>query len=105
MKNGIIYKRVVIEQRVIKIKKIHIYMNQGRMIFMSRDNNDRRKDKKIVKKAISMETFVFLGIFFLIFGLMAHKMGTPLMFKTMMATAHDILLNTVLFIMAMAVIS
>ena len=105
MKNGIIYKMVVIEQRVIKIKKIHIYMNQGRMIFMSRDNNDRRKDKKIVKKAISMETFVFLGIFFLIFGLMAHKMGTPLMFKTMMATAHDLLLNTVFFIMAMAVIA
>ena len=105
MKNGIIYKRVVIEQRVIKIKKIHIYMNQGRMIFMSRDNNDRRKDKGIVKKAISMETFVFLGIFFLIFGLMAHKMGTPLMFKTMMATAHDLLLNTVFFIMAMAVIA
>ena len=72
---------------------------------MSRDNNDRRKDKKIVKKAISMETFVFLGIFFLIFGLMAHKMGTPLMFKTMMATAHDLLLNTVFFIMAMAVIA
>lgn len=105
MKNGIIYKRVVIEQRVIKIKKIHIYMNQGRMIFMSRDNNDRRKDKGIVKKAISMETYVFLGIFFLIFGLMAHKMGTPLMFKTMMATAHDLLLNTVFFIMAMAVIA
>jgi len=75
------------------------------MIFMSRDNNDRRKDKKIVKKAISLETYVFLGIFFLIFGLMAHKMGTPLMFKTMMATAHDLLLNTVFFIMAMAVIA
>ena len=41
---------------------------------MSRDNNDRRKDKRIVKKAISLETYVFLGIFFLIFGLMAHKM-------------------------------
>ena len=72
---------------------------------MSRDNNDRREDKGIVKKAISTETFVFLGIFFLIFGLMAHKMGTPLMFKTMMATAHDLLLNTVFFIMAMAVIA
>ena len=33
---------------------------------MSRDNNDRRKDKRIVKKAISLETYVFLGIFFLI---------------------------------------
>ena len=72
---------------------------------MSRDNNDRRKNKRIVKKAISLETYVFLGIFFLIFGLMAHKMGTPLMFKTMMATAHDLLLNTVFFIMAMAVIA
>ena len=72
---------------------------------MSRDNNDRWKDKRIVKKAISLETYVFLGIFFLIFGLMAHKMGTPLMFKTMMATAHDLLLNTVFFIMAMAVIA
>ena len=72
---------------------------------MSRDNNDRRKDKRIVKKAISLETYVFLGIFFLIFGLMAHKMGSPLMFKTMMATAHDLLLNTVFFIMAMAVIA
>ena len=72
---------------------------------MSRDNNNRRKDEKIVKKAISLETYVFLGIFFLIFGLMAHKMGTPLMFKTMMATAHDLLLNTVFFIMAMAVIA
>ena len=36
---------------------------------------------------------------------MARKMGTPLMFKTMMATAHDLLLNTVFFIMAMAVIA
>ena len=46
-----------------------------------------------------------IHIFFLIFGLMARKMGTPLMFKTMMATAHDLLLNTVFFIMAMAVIA
>lgn len=69
-------------------------------------SKDRRKEpNKLIKKAISLETFVFLGIFFLIFGLMARKMGTPLMFKTMMATAHDLLLNTVFFIMAMAVIA
>ena len=71
------------------------------------DGDTTKKNKKniVVKKAISLETFVFLGIFFLIFGLMARKMGTPLMFKTMMATAHDLLLNTVFFIMAMAVIA
>ena len=72
---------------------------------MSKSKSERRKDKRVIKKAISLETFVFLGIFFLIFGLMARKMGTPLMFKTMMATAHDLLLNTVFFIMAMAVIA
>ena len=74
---------------------------------MDGDTTKKKKSKKnvVVKKAISLETFVFLAIFFLIFGLMARKRGTPLMFKTMMATAHDLLLNTVFFIMAMAVIA
>lgn len=57
------------------------------------------------KKAISAETFVFLIIIGLIFGSMANKMGIAFMFKTMMATAHDLLLNTVFFIMAMAVVT
>lgn len=62
--------------------------------------------KKIkTKKAISTETFVFLGVIALIFGFMGKKMGVALMFKTMMATAHDLLLNTVFFIMAMAVVT
>ncbi len=57
------------------------------------------------KKAISTETFVFLGVIIVIFGLIANKMGVAFMFKTMMATAHDLLLNTVFFIMAMAVVT
>ena len=74
---------------------------------MDGDTTKKKKSKKnvVVKKAISLETFVFLAIFFLIFGLMARKMGTPLMFKKLLATAHDLLLNTVFFIMAMAVIA
>ena len=74
---------------------------------MDGDTTKKKKSKKnvVVKKAISLETFVFLAIFFLIFFIIARKMGTPLMFKTMMATAHDLLLNTVFFIMAMAVIA
>ena len=72
---------------------------------MSEETTKKHKKNVVVKKAISLETFVFLAIFFSIFGLMARKMGTPLMFKTMMATAHDLLLNTVFFIMAMAVIA
>ena len=43
----------------------------------------KKKENVVVKKAVSLETFVFLVIFFSIFGLMARKMGTPLMFKTM----------------------
>lgn len=57
------------------------------------------------KKAISTETFVFLAILILIFGFIGRKMGVANMFKTMMATAHDLLLNTVFFIMAMAVVT
>ena len=72
---------------------------------MSEETTKKHKKNVVVKKAISLETFVFLALFFSIFGLMARKMGTPLMFKTMMATAHDLLLNTVFFIMAMAVIA
>ena len=72
---------------------------------MGEETTKKHKKNVVVKKAVSLETFVFLAIFFSIFGLMARKMGTPLMFKTMMATAHDLLLNTVFFIMAMAVIA
>ena len=72
---------------------------------ITESKKNKNKKNVVVKKAISLETFVFLAIFLLIFGFMARKMGTPLMFKTMMATAHDLLLNTVFFIMAMAVIA
>ncbi len=60
---------------------------------------------RTTKKAISTETFVFLAVIALIFGGIASKMGVAFMFKTMMATAHDLLLNTVFFIMAMAVVA
>ncbi|WP_437130261.1 CD0519/CD1768 family membrane protein [Peptostreptococcus russellii] len=56
-------------------------------------------------KAISLETFVFLFIFIGGFAWIGHIMGVGLMFKTMMATAHDLLLQTVFLIMAMAVLA
>src|SRR3712207_4038797 len=62
--------------------------------------NERKK-----VKAISLETFVFLVIFIGGFAWVGHIMGVGYMFKTMMATAHDLLLQTVFFIMAMAVIA
>ena len=56
-------------------------------------------------KAIGIETFVFLTIFIGGFSWLGSVMGVGPMFKTMMATAHDLLLNTVFLIMAMAVLA
>ncbi len=57
------------------------------------------------KKAISLEAFVFLGIFILIFGLLGSKMGMINLLNTMMNTAFDLLINTVLYIMGIAVLA
>ncbi|MEJ8785438.1 hypothetical protein AAA081_06140 [Aedoeadaptatus acetigenes] len=65
---------------------------------------DSMNGKKKVK-AIGVETFVFLVILLGGFYLIGHKMGVGMMFKTMMATAHDLLLSTVFLIMAMAVLA
>lgn len=56
-------------------------------------------------KAVSTETFVFLAVLLIIFGGIGKVMGVGLMFKTMMATAHDLLLQTVFLIMALAVLA
>lgn len=65
---------------------------------------DSMNGKKKVN-AIGVETFVFLVILLGGFYLIGHKMGVGMMFKTMMATAHDLLLSTVFLIMAMAVLA
>lgn len=57
------------------------------------------------KNAVSLEAFVFLGIFILAFGLLGSKMGMIPMLKTMMSTAFDLLLNTVFYIMSIAVLA
>lgn len=62
-------------------------------------------EKKHFKKAVSVEAFVFLGIFILIFGFMAFKMGGVNMMNTLMDTAYNLLLDTVFYIMAIAVIA
>ena len=64
---------------------------------------DREKVK--VRKAFSLETLIFIGIFAVIFGFLGTKMGGINMLNTMMNTAYDLLMNTVLYIMAIAVIA
>lgn len=57
-----------------------------------------------VKKIISPEVFIFLGVFLGLFIYMGCVMGTINMLNTMMNTAFDLLLNTVFYLMAIAVL-
>ncbi len=63
-----------------------------------------RTARRIVK-AVTTETVVALVIVAVLFALFAWKMGLAFMFKTMMATAHDLILNTVLFLMAVIILA
>jgi len=65
--------------------------------------NDRT-ERRIVK-AVTTETVVALVIVGVLFVLFAWKMGLAFMFKTMMATAHDLILNTVFFLMAVIILA
>ena len=58
-----------------------------------------------IKKAVGVEVFVFLALFLGFFVALCTKMGTVNMFNTMMNTAFDLLLNTVFYIMAIAVLA
>ena len=58
-----------------------------------------------VKQGISKEVPVFIVCFFGFFILLGSQMGAANMFSTMMNTAHDLLLHTVFYIMAIAVLA
>lgn len=68
------------------------------------DKNQTSEERKIVK-AITAETIVALVVIGALFGVFAGKMGLANMFGTMMATAHDLVLNTVLFLMGVIVLA
>ena len=63
--------------------------------------------KKLFKKIFGWipAGVVCLAIFFLIFGYLAKEMGTANMLNTIMKTSHDLLLNTVFYLMAICVIT
>lgn len=56
-------------------------------------------------RSVSLETFIFLGVTLGIFGYIASQMGVGIMFSVIMKTAHDLLLQTVFLIMALAVLA
>ncbi len=57
------------------------------------------------KKAVGVEVFVFLAIFLGFFVLVGSQMGIANMLNTMMNTAFDLLINTVFYILAIAVLA
>ncbi|QCX34162.1 hypothetical protein FDN13_10840 [Caloramator sp. E03] len=61
-------------------------------------------DKKYVK-SINSESFIFLILTVICFTFLGKVMGVANMFSTIMKTAHDLLINTVFFIMAIAVLA
>ena len=65
--------------------------------------NFMEKTKK--QSEISLESFVTIAVVFGLFGYIAKVMGLGNMFNTLMKTAHDLLINTVFFIMAIAVLT
>lgn len=62
-------------------------------------------EQRKVKKAIGIESFIFLLFFVGFFYFLCSTMGTVNMFNTLMKTAHSLLLDTVFFIMAIAVVA
>lgn len=58
-----------------------------------------------LKKAVGAEVFVFLAVFLGLFVLLCGKMGTANMFNTLMNTAYALLMDTVFYIMAIAVLA
>ena len=58
-----------------------------------------------IKRAVDKEVFIFLGFFLGFFVLIGREMGVANMFNTMMNTAYALLLDTVFYLMAIAVLA
>ena len=65
------------------------------------------KSKNILRRCYDAipSGIICLLVVFALFAYLGHKMGTPNMLNTVMNTAHDLLLNTVFYLMAICVIT
>ncbi len=57
------------------------------------------------KKAVSKETFFTLAVIVVLFGYLGRVMGVDKLFSVMMKTAHDVFLNTSLYITGVATLA
>ena len=68
-------------------------------------NGGNKRAYPNVKRVTDKEVFVFLVVFFAFFIYVGNVMGVANMFNTMMNTAYALLLETVFYIMAIAVLA
>lgn len=74
---------------------------------MKEKNKSNIKDKS-AKKHVNhkiREAIIFLVIVVVVFGLLSSRMGMANMMNTIMRTAHDLLLNTVFYLMGITVLT
>lgn len=57
------------------------------------------------RRVVSLESFVFLAILLAFYGYLIYHMGIVNLFNTLMNTAYDLLMSTVFYIMAIAVLA
>mgnify|MGYP004486487519 FL=1 len=67
--------------------------------------NEQLQEHPNIKKVVSLESFIFIGCFAILFGVLGTKMGAINMLNTMMQTAYQLLMDTVFYIMAFAVMA
>ncbi|MBQ9966027.1 MAG: hypothetical protein IJO95_00125 [Clostridia bacterium] len=73
---------------------------------MEKEKTDPRQPKgPPIKKNVSSESFVFFALFIGFFALIGRQMGVVNMLNTMMNTAYQLLLDTIFYIMAIAVLA
>lgn len=69
-----------------------------------KETNKTKSTKKHVSHRIR-EAIIFLVIVVVVFGLLSSRMGMANMMNTIMRTAHDLLLNTVFYLMGITVLT
>ncbi len=65
----------------------------------------RQRLKEVTFQRKTIEGICFILVFFAVFGYVSNRMGLSNMLNTIMNTAHDLLLNTVFYLMGVVVLS
>lgn len=65
----------------------------------------RSRIRRAIKQQKTVEGLIFIVIFFVVFSYISERMGLSNMLNTIMNTAHDLLLQTVFYLMGVVVLS